>query len=309
MSRYLVTGGCGFIGSHLTDALLNQGHDVIVLDNLSTGYLKNMNKNAELIEGDICDTNQVAKAMTSCDGCFHLAAVASVQQSVKHWVKTNRSNLAGTITLLDMAKNINREHPFSFVYASSAAVYGANKNLRPFKETDELAPISPYGADKVSCEMQARIAGMLHQLPNTGLRLFNVYGERQNPDSDYSGVVSILLNSIKNKTPFTIFGDGEQVRDYIYVQDVISFMIQAMKHANTDSMVFNVCNGEGTTLNQLVDKLGRFSDLPEIHYTSARAGDIRISTGDNTLVKTKLALPKATPLTEGLKKLSEYMEL
>ncbi len=309
MSRYFVTGGCGFIGSHLVDALINQGHEVVVLDNLSTGTRKNLNEHAELVTGDICDRDLVIKTMTNCDGCFHLAAVASVQESIHHWVETNRTNLVGTLTLLDIAKEINKQQPFSFVYASSAAVYGNSRNSPPYKESDELAPISPYGVDKLSCELQAKIAGKLHQLPNTGLRFFNVYGERQNPESEYSGVISILLNKINKGETFSIFGDGEQMRDFIYVRDVVTCLNLAMQHASIESRVFNVCSGKGTTINQLVKTLGEVMNIsPVVHYMEARQGDIRISTGDNNLIKNDFLNSEITPLNEGLKLLCKYMQ-
>lgn len=304
MSRYFVTGGCGFIGSHLVDELLLQGHDVVVLDNLSSGNIHNLNKNAELITGDIDDRNLVIKTMSDCDGCFHLAAVASVQKSINHWVETNRTNLVGTITLLDIAKDINKNHPFSFVYASSAAVYGHSKNKPPYRETDELAPISPYGVDKLSGELQARIAGQIHQLPNICLRFFNVYGPRQNPDSDYSGVISILLNKIRTGQPFTLFGDGEQTRDFVWIDDVVHCLCLAMQHASTEAPVYNICSGAATSINQLIGTAGNIlGTKPVIHHAPARTGDIRISTGDNALVKDKLSMSDFTDLNDGLKRL------
>jgi UDP-glucose 4-epimerase len=310
MATYLVTGGCGFIGSHLVDELINQKHTVKVLDNLSTGTLENLNSKAIFIEGDICDEFLVQRVMSTCDGCFHLAAVASVDQSVKDLVGTNHTNLVGTLTLLKVASYINKEYrPFKFVYASSAAVYGDSPNP-PFKETDVLSPISPYGADKESCELQARVAGRIHQLPNAGLRFFNVYGERQNPSSSYSGVISIFLNQLKQGQPITIFGDGEQTRDFIYVKDIVHYLCKAMGYANTDSLVFNACNGIDTSITQLaeilIDILG---EHPQIIHAKAHPGDIRTSIGDNTLAKTRLGITKSTSLREGLTHLCEGLGL
>lgn len=309
MSTYLVTGGCGFIGSHLVDELINQGHKVIVLDNLSTGSLDNLNDKAIFAQGDICDASLVTELMSECDGCFHLAAVASVQESVKHWVETNHTNLVGTITLLDVAKSINAYRPFKFVYASSAAVYGDNPNT-PFKEEDRLSPISPYGADKESCELQARVAGRMYQLPNAGLRFFNVYGERQNPSSVYSGVISIFMHQLRQGKPITIFGDGGQTRDFIYVKDIVQYLCKAMEHASPDSLVYNACNGRGTSIKQLAETLMDILGVhPEINYAKAAPGDARTSLGDNTLAKQRLGITEGTSLTDGLTQLCESFGL
>lgn len=307
MSSYLVTGGCGFIGSHLVDRLISQGHKVFILDNLSTGNLKNLHNKAILVRGDLCDAPLITGIMRQCDGCFHLAAIASIQESLKHWVKTHQTNLVGTITLLDIARVINEQRHFGFVYASSAAVYGDN-STPPIKETDPLNPISPYGVDKESCELQAKLSGQLFHLPNIGLRFFNVYGERQNPKSIYSGVISIFLNQLKKRKSIQIFGDGEQVRDFIYVQDVVTYLCQAMHYVNTDSLVFNVCNGTGISINQLAKTLIEITkiNIPVIH-TAAKPGDIRMSIGDNALAKDKLKITASTSLTEGLRLMCEHM--
>ena len=309
MSTYLVTGGCGFIGSHLVDELIGQGHRVIILDDLSTGSLKNLNKKAELIIGDICDADMVAQTMNECHGCYHLAAVASVQESVKNWVQTNQTNLVGTITLLNAAKTINEERRFPFVYASSAAVYG-DQNEPPFKESDPLNPISPYGADKESCELHAKIAGRLHLLPITGLRFFNVYGERQNPNSAYSGVISIFLNQLRQGKPITICGDGEQIRDFIYVKDIVAYLCLAMKFANPKAPVFNACNGQGTSINQLARSLAELLGVnPRIVHINAPQGDIRTSIGDNSLAMAELGMSQKTALREGLENLCRSYNL
>lgn len=309
MFCYLVTGGCGFIGSHLVDKLISLGHKVVALDNLSTGSLKNLNKRALFVFGDICNAKLVGKIMQQCDGCFHLAAVASVQESMEYWVKTNQTNVVGTITLLEAAKSINQYRPFGFVYASSAAVYGDNTNP-PFKETNFLNPISPYGVDKQSCEFQAKIAGRLYGLPNVGLRFFNVYGERQSPKSAYSGVISIFLNAIKQGKDLKIYGDGEQSRDFIYVKDIVSYLCQAMDHVSPKALVFNACTGKGTSINQLAKTLIDITGVNiRIIHAPEKNGDIRISVGDNSLAKSKLSIPAYTPLAEGLIGLCENFGL
>ncbi len=307
MSRYLVTGGCGFIGSHLTDELLKLGHTVLVLDNLSTGKKANLNKEAELIVGDICDKDIVAKTLCGCDGCFHLAAIPSVQESVKRWVETHHTNLVGMINLLDVATRLHYDRGFGFTYASSAAVY-AEDNCPPFKESDKVSPISPYGVDKLSCEMQARIAGKLHHLPNVGLRIFNVFGERQNPDSAYSGVISNFINKFKNKEEVVIYGDGGQIRDFIYVKDVVAHFVSAMEHAAIESPVYNACSGKGTTLNELVHILEEIFRLNlKIAHTKPQTGDLRESIGDDSLARLVLRLREKDSLITNLALLSESL--
>lgn len=308
MSKYLVTGGCGFIGSHLTDELLNQGHRVLVLDNLSTGKRANLNSEAELIVGDICDKDLVSKTLVGCDGCFHLAAIPSVQESVNRWVESHRTNLVGTINLLDVATHLHHERGFAFAYASSAAVY-AEDNAPPFKESDRVCPISPYGVDKLGCEMQARIAGKLHHLPNVGLRIFNVFGERQNPDSAYSGVISNFINKFKNKQDVVIYGDGEQIRDFIYVKDVVAHFISAIQNAEIQSPVFNACSGKGTTLNELVRILEEiFKVNPKVAHTKPQTGDLRESIGDGSLARLVLRLQDNGSFINNLAQLSDSIK-
>ena len=180
MAHYLVTGGCGFIGSHLVDALIAARHRVRILDDLSSGKRGNVPAAAEVTIGDVADPAAVRDAMSGIDGCFHLAAIASVARSNVDWLGTHRVNLAGAITVLDAARA--RRTPV--VYASSAAVYGDNPNV-PLTEDAVTRPLTAYGADKLGCELHGRVAWHVHRVPNTGVRLFNVYGPRQDPNSPY----------------------------------------------------------------------------------------------------------------------------
>lgn len=301
MARYLVSGGCGFIGSHLVDELLRKGNDVIIVDNLSTGKIKNLNSDAILHQGDICDHSLMKTLMRDCNGCFHLAAVASVEASINQWVVAHKTNLTGTITILDIAKDLNKIHRFPVVYASSAAVYGASQNY-PFKETDITKPISPYGIDKLSCEMQAKFAGNIHNMPNIGLRFFNVYGERQDPRSPYSGVISIFLNRMLENKTINVFGDGNQVRDFIYINDIVRYLIKAMKEAGSSSCVYNACTGNDSTLNQLIATLGSIMHIePNVAFKELRTGDIKISKGDAEFATRNLNITANTDLYDGLK--------
>lgn len=172
-ARYLITGGCGFIGSHLAEALLAQGDEVMVLDDLSTGRIENLPAGVTFAEGDVADPAAVAEAMTGVDGCFHLAAVASVERSMTDWLQTHRTNLTGTISVLDAARRAKRSGPVPVVYASSAAVYGDNGRL-PLGEDEGPRPLSAYGADKLGSESHAAVAARVHGMPTTCLRLFNV---------------------------------------------------------------------------------------------------------------------------------------
>src|SRR5580658_5449763 len=211
---YLVTGGAGFIGSHLCDALVADGHAVRVLDDLSTGKRANLPAGAELIEGDIADPAAVRQAVAGVDACFHLAAIASVARGVDDWLGTHRANLTGTITLFDELRRQPR--PVPVVYASSAAIYGDCADL-PIKESATKHPLSAYGADKYGCELHARVASHVHGVPTVGLRFFNVYGPRQDPRSPYSGVISIFCERLAAGRSVTVDGDGLQSRDFVYV--------------------------------------------------------------------------------------------
>jgi len=301
MSRYLVTGGAGFIGSHLVDKLISMEHEVFVLDNLSTGKLDNLDPAANFIRGDINNYALLKKIMKNCQGCFHLAAIASVEASINQWVEAHKTNLTATIGLLDIAKDLNtHENPFPVVYASSAAVYGISPNC-PYKEYDIPHPVSPYGIDKLSCELQAQFAGRSFKLPNTGLRFFNVYGERQDPNSPYSGVISIFAKQIMSQKPLTVYGDGKQVRDFIYVKDIVEYLLHAMQNASDKSPVYNACTSRDVSLNDLIQTLGKvIKRVPEVIYAPTRIGDIKISKGDNRLSQLELDIAANTELYEGL---------
>ena len=297
MATYLVTGGCGFIGSHLCDALVGRGDKVRVLDNLSTGRYENLPTGVDFTVGDVGERSIVEEAMKGVDGCFHLAAVASVAQSVEDWTGTHRTNLTGAINVFDAA----RETCVPVVYASSAAVYGDNATV-PLSEDSVARPLTPYGADKLGCELHARVAGLIHRVPTTGFRFFNVFGPRQDPSSPYSGVISIFADRILQGVPLTIFGDGQQVRDFVYVADVVRFLLAGMAQSGRDGQVFNVCSGSTTTIMQLARTMGVIAGIqPTTDSRPARAGDIRMSLGDPAKAKRLLGISTQTDLGEGLK--------
>src|SRR5271156_2673049 len=250
MALYLVTGGAGFIGSHLVEALLARGDRVRVLDDLSTGKRENLGPAAELIVGDVADAACVAGAMQGVDGCFHLAAVASVELGNRDWLGTHPTNLTGAITVFDAARRGTADRTVPVGYGSSAAVYGDPPDL-PLAETAATRPLSAYGADKLGCELHARVAAQVHGVRTAGCRFFNVYGPRQDPASPYSGVISIFFDRIGQGQGIIIFGDGGQTRDFVYVADVALALLGAMGQDSAGAHVFNVCTGKTTSLLEL----------------------------------------------------------
>ena len=303
MARYLITGGCGFIGSHLADLLVGKGHGVRVLDDLSTGRRENLPAGAELLIGDVADRGAVAEAMAGVDGCFHLAAVASVERCTRDWLGTHRTNLTGTITVLDCARKAGGRPGVPVVYASSAAIYG-DQPQAPIHELMTPQPLSAYGADKLGCELHARVATAVHGVPAVGMRFFNVYGPRQDPKSPYSGVISIFCDRLLRNQPLTIFGDGEQVRDFVYVGDVAQALWQAMQTKLPAGSVFNVCTGQPTSINRLVSTLASLlHTTPQVTHGPAREGDIRVSIGATPRAAEQLGFRAHTRLADGLAEL------
>ncbi len=304
MSTYLVTGGAGFIGSHLCDALTRRGDTVRVLDDLSTGRRSNLPPGATLIEDDVADPAAVAAAMDGVDGCFHLAAIASVEKGITDWLGTHRANLTGTIAVFDAIRRQGSKIPV--VYASSAAVYGDAPV--PIAETAPKAPLSAYGADKFGCELHARVARHVHGIPNVGLRFFNVYGPRQDPKSPYSGVISIFCERIAAGLPISIFGDGQQTRDFVYVADVIRALLAGMALRPAEAAVFNVCTGIATSVEALASLIADLAGKSLNAETKpARAGEIRHSQGEPDSANRILGIQGRVPLRAGLVEVLAWM--
>lgn len=299
MNCYVVTGGAGFIGSHLVDALLARGHHVRVVDNLSTGRRENLSPRAELIVGDVGDRMLMRAAMRGASGCFHLAAIASVARANEEWTGTHRCNQGGTIVVLEAARDAGR---VPVVYASSAAVYGDHGG-KLLHEGIAPRPMSAYGADKLGSELHAHVAFHVHGIPTIGLRFFNVYGPRQDPSSPYSGVISIFAEAIARSRVVTINGDGMQTRDFIFVDDVVAHLTASMDrlHRNSEAGVFNVCTGRATSILRLVETLGEVvGRIPEIVFAPARAGDIRSSRGCPLAARAALGHVATSSLGDGL---------
>ena len=307
MALYLVTGAAGFIGSHLVDALLAAGHNVRGLDDFSTGRPENVDSRCPVLRGDVADPASVERAMRGVDGCFHLAAIASVARTNEDWLGTHRTNLTGTITVLDTARRHGR---IPVVYASSAAVYG-DLGDAVARESTYPRPRTAYGADKLGSELHAAAAWHVHAVPTLGLRFFNVYGPRQDPQSPYSGVISIFARQLTLRADITIHGDGQQIRDFIHVGDVVAHVCAAMNRlgATPDAAVVNVCTGIGASVNELVRMLADgYGVTPRIICGPARAGDIRHSVGDPALAESLLGLRAKIGLAEGLRGTLAFVE-
>ncbi len=299
MALYLVTGGAGFIGSHLCDALLGAGHAVRVVDDLSTGRRENLDPRCELVVGDVADAVLLRRAMRGAAGCFHLAAVASVTPSNEDWVGTHRVNQTGTIAALDAARAAGR---IPVVYASSAAVYG-DQGGEALREDMAPRPRTPHGADKLGSELHSAIAFGMHGVPTLGFRFFNVYGPRQDPSSPYSGVISIFAARIAAGLPVTIHGDGTQTRDFVFVADVVAHLLKGMSllERSPGARLFNLCTGHGTSITELVRLVGQAAGrAPILRLGPPRQGDIRASLGDPTTAANALGLIAATKLEAGL---------
>jgi UDP-glucose 4-epimerase len=297
MALYLVTGGCGFIGSHLATTLLAAGHAVRILDDLSSGRRALAPEGAELHIGSITDPSAVAKAIEHVDGCFHLAAIASVIRSVEDWSGTHGVNLGGTIRLFEAAAASG----IPVVYASSAAAYGEPAAL-PVDEDSRPWPLTAYGADKLGCEIQARVGGLTRGLKSFGLRFFNVFGPNQDPSSPYSGVIAVFADRVSAGRPLVVFGDGEQTRDFVYVSDVVRHLILALPLASTLAPICNVSRGQAVTVRSLASTVmqacGR--EVP-VRHEPARPGEIRHSVGSTAKAEKLFGVTIRVALIDGLR--------
>jgi UDP-glucose 4-epimerase len=308
--RFLVTGGCGFIGSHLVDSLLGDGHEVAVLDDLSTGKRENLAAGARLILGDVSDLATVVKAMEGMDGCFHLAAIASVQRSTEDWAATHRINQTGSINVFEAARMAGAGRALPVVFASSAAVYG-DCAVMPITEDLPTLPISPYGADKLGSELHGRAAAAVFASRVIGLRFFNVFGPRQDPKSPYSGVISIFMDRALGGRDLTVQGDGEQTRDFVFVADVVRALRLSMARLAALECgyfgAFNVCRGESISINQLAMAVrDACRSTVAITHGPARSGDIRASLGNPSLAFREIGFQAQTQPADGLARTADW---
>ena len=296
--KVLVTGGAGFIGSNLVDKLINEGHKVFVIDNLSTGKKENLNKKAIFYKADICDLNKILPLFKGIDYVFHLAANPRVMFSVENPIESHKVNVNGTLNVLYASyKNKVKR----LIFASSAAVYGDIKKL-PLKENMTPKPISPYGLHKLIGEFYCKLFSNLYNLETVCLRYFNVYGPRMDPNGPYALVIGKFLKLRKENKSLTIYGDGKQTRDFVYVDDVVRANILAMKSKKVGrGEVINICSGKNYSINYIAKLIGG-----KKIYLSARKGEIKHALGDNSLAKKLLSWKPEISLEEGIKKCKEY---
>ena len=306
MSRILVTGGAGFIGSHLVAALLRRGDEVRVLDNFCTGKRENLaaaqegtKARVELIEGDLTDSAAVGRAVAGCELVFHEAALASVPLSVERPLDTHAACATGTLNVLDQARRAGVRR---VVYAASSSAYG-NQPTPQKKETDLPSMLSPYAAAKMTGELYCQAFWHSYSLETVALRYFNVFGPRQDPSGPYAAVIPIFIKSIVTGARPTIYGDGQQTRDFTYVENVVQANLKAAA-ATTEACgrVFNVGNGEAVSLLGLLQTLNALMGTAiEPIFKPARAGDVRDSLADISLSRTVLGYQPSVDLRTGLK--------
>ncbi len=301
MATYLVTGGCGFIGSHLVRNLLEDGHEVRVLDNMSVGRAENIPGSAELIVGSVTDKYIVRSCMWGVDACFHLASSKSKIRSHESWLSTHNTNVAGSINVF-VAAGVNRT---PVVYASSYEVYGDNADT-PLKENSLVSPLGSFGVDKLGVELQARIASLEHGVPTTGLRFFSVYGNQEYHVSENCGVISKFQKNIENNDSLVIFGDGKQIRDFVFINDAVVFLRTALEKINKAPSVYNVCSGKSISMNSLAQMMMTINSVNKsVIYEKSERGDIRMSVGDPRKSIARLGIVAKQPLVRGIRSLVE----
>ncbi len=308
--RALVTGGAGFIGSHIAQRLLETGHEVVVLDNFSSGSRANIaaiGNDVRVVEGDVRDLGTVETCAAGCEVIFHEAAIVSVPYSIERPQESHDVNIQGTLNVLQAARKARTRR---VLFASSAATYGEEPTL-PKTEAMRPEPMSPYGVEKLTGEHYLATWSKLFGVETVALRYFNVFGPRQDPKSAYSGVISIFVDRILAGRPITFFGDGEQSRDFIYVANVVDANILAATRDGVSGRVFNVACGKRTTLRQLASLIegaaGRTQSPVERVFADPRAGDIKDSVADISRARAELGYEPAVDVEVGLAKLVEHV--
>ncbi len=303
--KILITGGAGFIGSNLADALLARGDSVRILDDLSTGFKENVPDGAELIIGSVADEECVAAAMDGVEAVFHEGARGSVARSVALPLETDTANTHGTLTVLHRAQQAGVRR---VIYASSSSVYGG-ATAPPTAETAPLVPRSPYAATKLAGEVYCRVFAELHGLETVSLRYFNVFGPRQRPDSQYAAVIPLFIEALSAGKPVEVHGDGLQSRDFTYVSDVVAGNIAALEAPadKCSGRVFNLAPGTTQSLLDLLDSLGRILGVtPERIHTESRAGDVKLSQADSSLIASALGFSCSVGFHEGLERTVDW---
>src|ERR1700687_4809011 len=304
--RYLVTGGAGFIGSNTVDELVRRGHSVVVLDDFSSGKEDNLaevRNKITFIKGSITDIEVVRKAMHEAEYVLHLAARTSVPRSVKDPIETNKINIDGTLNVLVAAKELKVKR---VVFAASSSAYGETPTL-PKVETMQPEPISPYGVTKYVGELYGQAFGRCYGLENVALRYFNIFGPRQDPSSPYSGVLAKFCSAFLEDAQPVVFGDGEQTRDFTYVENAVQANLLACEAPSVSGKVFNVGVGGRVSLNEVVRVLGKISGKTlETKYEPPRDGDIRDSQADISQARELLGYEPQVSFEEGLSRTYEW---
>lgn len=300
MSKFLVTGGAGFIGGHITEFLVGLGHDVVVFDDLSTGNLDNLaavKDKIEFVRGDICDADAMNTVAKGIDHILHLAAEISVTKSVEDPAVVNKVNVDGTINVLEAARKNGVKR---VVLSSSCAIYG-DTGSRPQMEDFMPQPLSPYGASKIAGEYYLSAYHQVFGLETVRLRYFNVFGPRQNPKSQYAAAIPIFIDRMLTGKEIFIHGDGEQTRDFVYVENVARANYLACTAPDAPGGVFNVASEQSISINSLVDQLVALSGRDvKVSHDAPLVGDIRYSTSDITRSRTVLGYEPVVPFSEGL---------
>ena len=302
MARYLVTGGAGFIGSNIAEALVKRGEQVVVLDDLTTGYEKNIAhllNDLTFIKGDVRDAGTVREALAGVDYVLHEAALASVPRSIEDPVLVTDVNVRGTLVMLDESRRAGVKR---FVYAASSSAYGDTARL-PKVESMTPQPLSPYAASKLMGEYYCAVYAHVYGMSTVSLRYFNVFGPRQDPKSQYAAVIPIFVSHLMAGTPPSIFGDGEQSRDFTYIEDVVEANILASRCEKAHGQTINIACGARYTLNDLFNRMQRIigsSVAP--HYAEPRVGDVKHSQADISAAEKLIGYRVRVPFIEGLQR-------
>jgi nucleoside-diphosphate-sugar epimerase len=305
MTRYLVTGGAGFIGSHLAEELARRGERVRIVDSLVTGKRRNLARvpAAEFIEGDLADLDVARRAVEGCTYVLHQAAIPSVPRSVEDPITSNRSNVDATLSVLVAARDAGVRR---VVYAGSSSAYGDTPTL-PKREDMAPNPLSPYALQKLVGEQYMQMFTRLYGLETVTIRYFNVFGPRQDPSSPYSGVISVFISALVDGRRPTIYGDGEQTRDFTYVANVVDGVLRACDAAEASGEVINVATGGRISLNHLFQAVRALTGAAvEPVYADARAGDVRHSQADTGKARELLGYTPAVSFEEGLRRTLEW---